>query len=189
MKRAILLALAATAVLAIRGWAVQQRDDPKPKDDEHASSAHHDGPAEHVVIMPDKIKWADAKMLPAGAKIAVLEGDPAKEGFFTFRAKLPAGYRIPPHWHPSPERVTVLSGTLHIGPGERVDEKSAAKLPAGSYTVMPKGMRHFAYTDGETEIQVSSIGPWGITYVNPSDDPRKGATGAGASGGGAARER
>jgi quercetin dioxygenase-like cupin family protein len=172
MKRAILLAFGAVALLAIQGWALQQKDGPKPHD-ESAGAGHHDGPAEHVVIMPDKIEWQDAKMLPPGAKIAVLEGDPKAEGFFTFRAKLPAGYRIPPHWHPTPERLTVLSGTLHIGPGEKIDEKSAAKLPVGSYTVMPKGVRHFAYTEGATEIQVSSIGPWGITYVNPADDPRK----------------
>jgi quercetin dioxygenase-like cupin family protein len=170
MRRAILLTLAATAFLALQGFALQQKDDPKPHD-----ADHHDGPAEHVVITPDKIKWEDAKMLPAGAKLAVLDGDPAKEGFFTIRAKLPAGYRIPPHWHPGVERVTVLSGTLHIGPGERIDEKTAAKLSVGSYTAMPKGVRHFAYTDGETEIQISSIGPWGITYVNPADDPRKAA--------------
>ena len=182
MRRAILLALAATAFVAIQGWAIQQKDGAKPHDDA-GGAGHRDGPAEHVVIMPDKIEWQDAKMLPAGAKLAVLDGDPAKEGFFTIRAKLPAGYRIPPHWHPGVERVTVLSGTFHIGAGERIDEKTAAKLPAGAYTAMPKGMRHFAYVDGETEIQISSMGPWGITYVNPADDPRKAA----APGGGAAR--
>jgi quercetin dioxygenase-like cupin family protein len=76
----------------------------------------------------------------------VLEGDPKKEGFFTMRAKLPAGYQIPAHYHPCPERVTVLSGTFN---------------------------RRYAWTEGETVLQIGTIGPWGITYVNPTDDPRK----------------
>ena len=123
-------------------------------------------------MMPDELKWEDSKALPPGAKVAILEGDPQKEGFFAMRAKLPAGYKIPPHYHPCPERVTVLSGTFHLGAGEKFDDKAGKTLPAGSYTSMPPGMRHYAWTEGETVLQISTIGPWGITYVNPADDPR-----------------
>jgi hypothetical protein len=88
------------------------------------------------------------------------------------RAVLPANYRIPPHWHPGVERLTVLSGTMYLGMGERFDESAGQALPAGSYAAMPAGMRHFAYTKGETTIQLGTNGPWAITYLNPADDPR-----------------
>ena len=168
MRKATILALAALAtLLAIEGRAQQS-----PADHGSAAGAKHDASA-HKVVMPDGIKWEDVKSLPPGAKMVVLEGDPTKEGFVAFRIKLPANYRIPPHFHPCPERVTVLSGTLHLGMGEKADEKAATALPAGAYTSMPPGMRHFAWTEGETVLQLATIGPWGITYVNPADDPRK----------------
>ena len=109
-----------------------------------------------------------ALCLPA----AVLEGDPSKPGPFTLRAKLPAGYRIAPHHHPADERVTVLSGAVRIGMGERFDEATMTTLPAGGYFSMPKGHRHYFLTAEETVIQLNGVGPWGIVYVNPADDPR-----------------
>lgn len=123
---------------------------------------------------PDAIEWkpAPASLRP-GAKIAVLEGDPAKEGFFTMRLLLPDGYRVDPHWHPKAERVTVISGTLHLGHGDRFDPAKAKALPAGTYSSMPPGMTHFGWASGETVLQLSSIGPWRIVYVNPVDDPRE----------------
>ena len=172
MKRAIFLALAATASLAIQGWAVQRKDGPKPHDDAHAAGAHHDGPAGHVVIMPDKMEWKDAKMLPPGAKIAVLEGDPNKPGPFVFRVKVPDGYKIPPHTHPKPERVTVVSGTFNLGMGEKFDATKTEALPAGTYGTWPAGMKHFVWVKGETVVQFHGDGPWSIEYVNPTDDPR-----------------
>src|SRR4051812_33570037 len=158
----VVVVLAAAALMAAGGRNVLRGEEEKAKP--------HEG---HRVIKPDAIQWEDAKMLPAGAKIAVLEGDPKVEGFVTLRGKLPANYRIPPHWHPAPERVTILSGTLHLATGEKFDEKSGDALTVGTYAVMPAGMRHYAWTEGETIIQVSTIGPWGITYVNAGDDPRK----------------
>ena len=110
-------------------------------------------------------------MLPPGCKYVVLEGDPAKEGYFAMRLKLPAGYKIPPHTHPNVERVTILSGTFNLGTGATFDSKSGEALRAGSYFAMPTGMQHFAWTDDEVELQLATIGPWGITYVNPADDP------------------
>ena len=110
--------------------------------------------------------------LPPGAKMAVLEGDPTKEGPFVVRFQFPEGYHIPPHTHPKTERVTVISGTLYLATGEALDRVSAKKLSAGSFGYWPAGMKHTAWSEGETVIQLHGIGPWQINYVNPADDPR-----------------
>lgn len=117
--------------------------------------------------------WKDGPAsLPAGAKVAVLEGDPAKEGFFTMRLWLPDGFKIPPHWHPRVEHVTVLSGTFNIGMGEQFDQTATRPMPPGTFGFWPAEMRHFAWTKGETIVQLHGTGPWMINYVNSSDDPR-----------------
>lgn len=123
--------------------------------------------------LPDKIEWKDGPpSLPKGAKIAVLEGDPSKEGPFVFRVKAPDGYRIPPHTHPKMERVTVIQGTFNIGMGKTFDPKATRPLPAGSYGYWEPDMAHFVWTKGETVAQFHGVGPWVIKYVNPADDPR-----------------
>ncbi|MFN0021712.1 MAG: cupin domain-containing protein [Pirellulaceae bacterium] len=120
-----------------------------------------------------EIKWQDGPAsLPKGAKIAVLEGDPTKEGPFVFRVKVPDGYRIPVHTHPKTERVTVISGTFNIGMGVKFDEKTTKAMPAGTYGYWESGMKHFVWTKGETVVQFHGMGPWSIQYVNPADDPR-----------------
>lgn len=141
----------------------------------HAAHAAKEGDApKHKLYRPDRLEWKDGPAsLPPGAKVAVLEGDPAKEGYFALRLQLPDGYKIPAHWHPNVERVTVISGTFHLGMGEKLDPKTAEALPAGSYVFMEPGMRHFAWTEGPTVIQFTTVGPWAINYVNPSDDPRR----------------
>ena len=164
MRRAMYLALAAAFLLTIEGRA-----------QEHEHAVGTGAAAKHVVILPDDVKWEDMPALPPGAKGAVLEGDPTKEGFFTIRGKMPDGYKIPPHFHPNPERLTVLKGTFHLGMGDTFDKDAAKALPAGSYTSMPADMHHYAWSEGETIVQISTMGPWAITYVNPSDDPRKSA--------------
>ena len=118
------------------------------------------------------LPWKDALALPAGAKLAVLEGDPATEGPFTMRIRLPDGFHIPPHTHPKTERVTILSGTFHVAMGERLERSAARALPTGSYGFWPAEMKHAAWAQGETIVQVHGIGPWAIKYVNPADDPR-----------------
>ena len=122
---------------------------------------------------PEDIQWRAADSLAPGAMIAVVEGDPDREGFFTMRIKMPDGYRVPPHWHPKQERVTVLSGTLNLGMGDTFDSSATKALTAGAYSSMPPGMKHFAWMKGETVLQLSTQGPWTITYVNPADDPRR----------------
>ena len=96
------------------------------------------GHAGHIVVTPDDVQWtAGPGSIPAGAKMALIEGDPTKPGLFAMRVKLPADYTIPPHWHPADEHVTVISGTMHMGMGDRLDTGAARALPEGSFSVMP----------------------------------------------------
>lgn len=129
----------------------------------------------HVMITGDTLKWGPPPPgLPAGAEVAVLSGDPAKAGeLFTLRVKMPAGYKVPPHWHPGDEHVSVLNGQLMMGMGETFDAAQMQPMSAGSFALMPKEMRHYVLAKGPTVIQVHGIGPFGITYVNMADDPRK----------------
>lgn len=128
----------------------------------------------HKLVTPQDIKWAPAPpSIPAGAEVAVLYGDPSKEGMFAMRLKMPKGYRIAPHSHPKPEIVTVVSGTARLGMGEAADLAKAQVLPAGSFFAMPPGMTHYFAADDATVIQLNSTGPWSLTYVNPKDDPRQ----------------
>jgi hypothetical protein len=129
--------------------------------------------AGHIMITPEEATWGAAPPgLPAGAEVAVLEGDPSAAGPFTMRGKFPDGYTIPPHFHPADEHVTVIQGTFLMGMGDKFSEPSMKALSTGSFAVMPKGTRHFAQARGDTIVQIHGIGPWGITYVNPADDPR-----------------
>jgi quercetin dioxygenase-like cupin family protein len=120
-----------------------------------------------------EVAWKDGPgSLPAGAKFAILEGDPAKEGVFTMRLWFPDGYRIPPHFHSKVEHITVISGSFNLGMGEKFDQSSTREMTAGAFGFWPGGMRHFAWAKGETVVQLHGVGPWTITYVNPADDPR-----------------
>jgi quercetin dioxygenase-like cupin family protein len=128
---------------------------------------------EASIYPPEEIEWLPGPpSLPAGAHFAVLEGDPAKEGPFTMRVRLPDGFKIPPHTHPKTEHVTVISGTFNFGMGPTFDQSGSRALPAGTFGHWPAGMQHFAWAKGETVVQLHGVGPWGITYVNPADDPR-----------------
>jgi quercetin dioxygenase-like cupin family protein len=129
---------------------------------------------EHKLLTAQDIKWAPAPpSIPPGAQVAVLYGNPGKEGMFAMRLKMPKGYRIAPHTHPKPEIVTVISGTARLGMGEIPDTAKAKVLPAGSFFAMSPGMPHYFLAENETVIQLNSTGPWSLTYVNPKDDPRQ----------------
>ena len=137
--------------------------------------AGHADDSDHVVVRPDAIKWGPAPPgLPPGSQMAALVGDPSKSGVpYVIRAKLPDGYKVPPHWHPTDENVTVIKGTFMAGKGDKFSAEGSETLPAGSFVRMPKQMRHFAWAKGETIVQVHGMGPFEITYVNPADDPRR----------------
>jgi len=128
----------------------------------------------HVMLLPEEVGWGQCPpAVPPGAKCAVVQGDmTAPNRLFTFRLWMPDNFRVPPHFHPADEHIVVLSGTFNMGFGDKLDTSSSRPMAAGSFMVMPKGEHHFAWTKGETVIQVYAIGPWGLTYVNPQDDPR-----------------
>lgn len=147
----VLLSCAAAAVLALAvpAWAV------------------HGG---------DGMHWGDPPpALAKGAKLAVLMGDPGKPGPFVMRLSAPAGYKVMPHWHSQTENVTVISGTLMIGMGDKFDPKAMKTMKAGSFGSVPAKEHHFAAMKTATVIQIHGEGPFYLTYVNPDDDPQKGA--------------
>jgi uncharacterized protein DUF4437 len=130
--------------------------------------------AAHTATTAADLKWGPGPdSLPPGAQMAVVDGDPGKAGgAFTIRAKLPDGYKVPPHFHPTDENVTVLSGSLSLGMGDKWDEASMKALGTHGFARLPKGMHHYAGARGATEIQIHGVGPFGVTYVNKADDPR-----------------
>jgi hypothetical protein len=125
------------------------------------------------VFSPDQIKFGPAPpMLPSGAQLAVLEGDPTGSlGDFTIRLKMPDGYRIAPHWHPKRENVTVISGSFKVGMGDSFDASKMNAFPAGSFAYMEPSMHHYGMAVGETVVQIHGVAPFQINYVNPGDDP------------------
>ena len=118
-------------------------------------------------VCETNLTWTDTKppMLP-GAKIAIVEGNPKTEGHFTIRLKFPPYYKIPAHTHPVDERTTVLKGAISIGFGDVLDTLNAKKLTEGCFYLNPAGIHHYAFTsESETEIQVSTNGPWGLELI------------------------
>jgi hypothetical protein len=133
--------------------------------------AQHAG---HRIVTPEDLKWQDAASLPPGAKVAMIDGRINEEGPIIFRVKLPANYRIPPHFHGTHERVTMISGTLNIGMGDKFDQHKTTAMKPGTVNLMPPKMHHFAWTGPEEAVfQLNVVGPWTVTYLNPADDPRK----------------
>jgi quercetin dioxygenase-like cupin family protein len=128
---------------------------------------------QHVVLNPDDLKCGDVPPgLPPGAKMAVLAGDPTKKGLFTVRMQAPAGYKVPPHTHPTAENITVISGTFDIGMGDKFDDAAGKPLEAGSFVLLHAGMKHYAWSTADAIIQIHGKSPFEIKYVNPADDPR-----------------
>jgi hypothetical protein len=121
------------------------------------------------MVTASDLKWVDVPSLPSGAKLAIIEGPLNEAVPFTF----PADYKMPAHWHPAIEHVTVISGTINMGVGDKLEPTKTKPLPAGSVAIMQPKTNHFVWTKEEATVQVHGVGPWGITYVNPADDPRK----------------
>src|SRR4029077_21271494 len=115
------------------------------------------------IYTPNRIAWQEGPAsIPPGSKLAVMEGNPSKEGPFVMRLWLPDGYRIPPHTHPKPERVTVISGTFNIGMGDKFDASKGEAMPAGTFGTWAPGMKHYVWATGEPVIQLHGTGPWSI---------------------------
>jgi quercetin dioxygenase-like cupin family protein len=138
----------------------------------HAAETHMMPP-----VNVEDIKWGPApSTIPPGAQLAVVSGDPSKEGLFTMRLKMPANYKVPAHNHPTDEFVTVISGDFRVGLGDKLDMDKGQSLKAGAFAEMPAGMNHYAWTTEESVVQIAGPGPFSISYVNPADDPSKQAT-------------
>ncbi|HEX5076233.1 MAG TPA: cupin domain-containing protein [Gemmatimonadaceae bacterium] len=121
------------------------------------------------------LTWGPAPdVFPAGAKMAVERGDPTKSGEFVVRLSFPAGYKIPPHWHPTAEHVHIRSGELLVGMGDAIDQGKAMKMAPGDTGSIGAKMHHFAIAPVPTVLSVRADGPFAMTYVNAADDPRKG---------------
>jgi hypothetical protein len=128
----------------------------------------------HVVVPPDKVQWGPAPpVLPAGAQISVLEGNPGAKGPVVMRLKFPANYVVPPHWHTMAERITVISGTFYIGSGDAVDRQGSQALASGGFVSLPAKMHHYAWVKAPTVVQINLEGPFDLFYINPADDPQK----------------
>jgi quercetin dioxygenase-like cupin family protein len=129
--------------------------------------------ADQIQVTPDQIGWGPMLSgLPSGAQSAVLSGDPGSRGPFVIRVKAPAGYTVPPHRHSKDEDVTVIAGKVGLDMGETLSKNAAKVMPAGSFVHMPAGMAHYAWSEEDSIIQISGIGPFDIKYVNDKDDPR-----------------
>lgn len=160
MRRTMLIAVGAMAALpmALTGSVTGQGSTPAPG---------------HTMANDTEIVWKENRGLNPGARIAVVSGNPASTGPFTIRLYLPAGYKVAPHWHPTDEFVTVLSGTFAMGMGEVYDESRLKDLAAGGFAAMPAEMRHFGLAKATSVVQVHGMGPFASNYVNPADDPRQ----------------
>ena len=122
----------------------------------------------------DDIQWGPAPpIFPKGAEMAVLQGDPSKAEEFTVRLRMPNGYKIAPHTHPTVENVTVLKGTFFAGMGEQFSEANLKAFPRDAFASIPANHAHYAMARGQTIVQVHGLGPFVLTYVNPADDPTK----------------
>lgn len=131
-----------------------------------------------AVVAPADIQWGDPPpVLEEGSSFAVVTGDPSTPGMFVIRLKMPAGYKVAPHWHPTDEHVTVLSGTIGFGLGESFDEAALKELPAGGNVYLPAEVRHYATAVTDATIQITGPGPFVLTYVNPADDPQQRSAG------------
>jgi len=118
------------------------------------------------------LKWGPAPaVFPAGAKMAVVSGDPGKAGMFTIQLSMPAGYTIPPHFHPTAEHVEVVSGTFLVGMGDKIDQSHMKTMAVGDSGTIPAKAHHYAVAKTATVVAVTAMGPFAMTYVNPADTP------------------
>jgi quercetin dioxygenase-like cupin family protein len=137
-----------------------------------SAPAKHHAAAKKPAAAPAELKWMDGPPgLPAGA-FAVKKGNPEAKGSFTIGIKMPPGYAVPPHWHPTDEHVTLVWGKLAYGMSDRMNRTAATGLDAGETVVMKAKEHHWVMTADGAEVEVSAMGPFKITYVNAGDDPR-----------------
>lgn len=132
----------------------------------HAAIAQEHGLPPGTIQRPvEAHQWIDAPNLPPGVQMLVLEGSPKAEGMFTIRLRIPAGTRLPPHWHPRDERVTILSGLAQVGFGDAWNEAAMTAFTAGSFYLNPPLSHHYVWIVEDTEMQLTGVGPWELHYL------------------------
>ncbi len=173
MRYAIGTLVVASAIVGFSHVVLTQGPTPaKATAQGHAASSAAAG--KMTLVQEENVKWgAVPPGFPAGAQFAVLDGDPSKPGLFVVAMKMPDGYTVAPHWHPTDEHVEIISGNFRAGMGDAIDDGKMMTFASGSYANLPKQMHHYAKASGPVEIHVFGMGPFAITYVNPKDDPRK----------------
>ena len=154
-------------------WKKQADGNWKVMEDIFNADASPQAADKHVAVDGAKLTWGEGPPTLPGSKLAVVSGDPSQPGAFIIRLQLPAGGKVAPHWHPTTENVTVLSGTIAVGMGETWDDAKLQTFPAGSFVSLPAEMRHFAMARSAATIQVHGNGPFVLNFVNPADDPTK----------------
>jgi quercetin dioxygenase-like cupin family protein len=148
-------------------------DGPRKKRAPMTHHHHQPGQADFKAILPEDIEWKPFPAFPAGARLAVLVGHPAKPGSYVVRVKVPDGAKLMPHKHPEDRIYTVMSGVFYIGLGETFDVDKISAYPPGSVIVLPGETWHFHWAkSGEYVTQVTAIGPLGLEYHDLHDDPR-----------------
>lgn len=167
MKTVISLFIVLGLVMAV----AQEKSAPAKKTGSAAKTAD-----EVKTFAANDLNWGPAPaVLPAGAKLAVLEGNPMQPGPYTMRLQMPGGYKIAPHHHHAREHVTVISGEFLVGMGDKFDESKMKSFSPGAFAYLDPAVHHYAMAKGETVIQLHGQGPWQIIYVNPADNPQKAA--------------
>ena len=166
--------LVTSSAILVSALALAQAPPPNPSPSP-ATTPVNTAPdrSQHLVINPNALKWGPPPpAFEKGPTFTVVSGDPGKPGPFTVRMRMPQGFKIKPHYHPTDENITVLAGEFAMGMGDTFDPAKMQSLTMGGYALMPAQMHHYAMAKTAATIQVHGIGPFSLTYINPADDPR-----------------
>ena len=134
---------------------------------------HHLGQEVFRSVLSEDIDWKPFAAFPPSVRLAVVVGQPSEAGPYTIRVRVPNGVKIMPHRHPEDRVYTVMSGVFYIGLGDQFDADKLQAYPPGSVIVLPGNTSHFHWAkSSEYVTQVTAIGPLGLEYISPKDDPR-----------------
>jgi quercetin dioxygenase-like cupin family protein len=154
--RAMRIVVLPLMLLALAAWAQSA----KPA----APAKAMMGAAHHTMVIPKELKW---KPLAPGFEVATVSGDPDKTGPFTIRIRAANEAKVPPHWHPTDEHITILEGWFRVGEGDTFDEKTMHEMKAGDYAMMPAKVHHYGTQSKGGVLQVHGMGPFVVNWVNP----------------------
>ena len=127
-----------------------------------------------LTVLPEDVDWKPFAAFPPEVRLAVIAGEPSRAGAYTIRVDVPRGVKLMPHRHPEDRMYTVLQGIFYVGVGDAFDADALEALPPGAVFFLPGGTPHFHWArSGGYVTQVTAIGPLGLEYVDPEDDPRR----------------